>query len=141
VVPPMNIAQLVTALSSTGIFAVLASFMIKWRSLTHSAEKILRDHYATELDRLTHKIEEKDDHIFKIEKHLRDIIETADKRYEECQREREEDRERMRAMQFEIDGLKRQIPVASADKLLILGEKATPLTRGAAQRVKSIEGK
>ncbi len=121
-----SIAQLLITIFSGGTLAAAFAFLINWRKLSQSAEKVLRDHYASELARLTKKIEDKDEHILRIERHLRDIIKQADDRYEECQNERDRDRARLAEMQREIDGLKRQVPALSADQLLIMEGRRKP---------------
>lgn len=139
-----NLAQWVIAIFSGGTFLGVLRFLTNWRSLTHSAEKVLRDHYASELARLTKRIEEKDEHILRIESHLRDMVKTADERYEECQRERSEDRAQIGRLQEEIAGLRRQVPQISADALLIMGDDASgkaPEASKAARRVKILGDK
>jgi hypothetical protein len=101
-------AQVLTMLFSGGIFGVLASFYLKNRALTIDAAKVLREHYAAELKRLTdHAIE-------------------SDKRHEECESAKRQLRIELDKMHDELEGLHRQIARYSSDNLMILESSSKP---------------
>lgn len=121
-----TLPQWISAVASTGILVSVLRFVIQWRGQSITADGVLRDHYAAELARLTEKLDEKATGMQALEKHLREMVDLADERWQACQDERDHDRQRIAEMQLEIDGLKRQLPIMSADRLLILEDRGRP---------------
>lgn len=126
-----TLAQWLIALFSGGTFAAVLTFVIKWRGQTIDKDETLREHYAkldTEIrDHYAKQVAElraeraaDSAEYAKVEKHLRDMCADSDRRHEECEANRRAMRKEMDGMHDEIRGLKRQIPEASANKLLVM---------------------
>lgn len=101
--------QLLTTLFSAGIFGVIATFYVNNRKLTLDAAKVLREHYAIELERLNTRANDSDDRHERCEADKRLLRRELD----DMHQERADDR-------AEINGLKIQISRYSANKLMIL---------------------
>lgn len=152
----MNAGQLNVILNIVGLLlggtalGVVLRYRLGMRKLALADEANIRDHYAKEVARYVDKmgaqerrfddkasVQEK--HFLDVEKHLREMIATSDKRHEECEFARAEDRRDRSRMQDEIDGLKRQIVRYSAEGVLVLGEHPpSPMVASAAKRVRKI---
>lgn len=132
-------------LTSGGIFTLVGLWWrrdIALRKISSSEAGDLRDHYAEELaavrkERMTDREE-----FLRIEKYMREMIDASDAKHRECEDARQKMRVEMDTMHEEIAGLRRQVPIASADTLLVLeGSKpseAAPHAAASAERVKKI---
>lgn len=131
-------------ITSGGIVTLVGLFMrrdIALRKLSSTEAGDLRDLYAKELAAVRAERGQDREEALRVEKHLRDMVEMSDKRHEECEIARRDMRAEMDDMHAEINGLKRQIPAASADKLLVLEgrpSETAPLAAASASRVKTI---
>jgi hypothetical protein len=140
--------DIILRLLSTGGIVTLVGLWwrrdIALRKISSSEAGDLRDHYAKELAEVRSQRLLDRQEFLKIEKHLRGMIEDSDRRHEECETARRAMRIEMDNMHAELEGLKRQVPVASADKLLVLegnGQKPSdiaPHAAASAGRVKRI---
>lgn len=108
-VPLGTISQVVTMLFSGGIFGTVTTFFVRNRRITVDARKIaldaeaiLREHFGDELDRLTQRAAE------------------SDRRHEECEQAKRDLRRELDAMHDEVRGLKDQLRMYSADRLIEL---------------------
>lgn len=129
-------------LTGGGVFALVGLWWkrdVALRKISSSEAGDLRDHYAGELAAVRKERLQDREEFLKLEKHLRTIIEESDRRHSECESARQVMRREMGAMQDEIAGLKRQVPKASADQLLILEgrpSEVAPHSTAAARRIK-----
>lgn len=140
-----TIPQQVTAVSASGLFVsmlgILAKLMLGKGQLINASEADIRDHYAEELAALRKERADDKAEFARVERHLRDMASESDRRHSECESARAEDRRERSRMQDEIDGLKRQVPELSADKLMRLEGKPSeiaPHAAASAERVKKI---
>lgn len=112
------------------------------RKISSSEAGDLRDLYAKELAAVRAERAQDREEALNVEKHLRDMVNQSDKRHEECEAARQLMRKEMDEMHDEIAGLKRQIPAASADKLLVMDGRSpseiAPHAAASAERVKRI---
>ncbi len=130
-------------LSTSGIITLVGLWWrrdIALRKLASSEAGDLRDSYAAELAAVRAERNLDRENAIKVEKHLRGLIEDGDRRHEECEISRRNMRKEMDEMHEEIAGLKRQVPIASADQLLIMEGAAehAPHAAASAERVKEI---
>lgn len=155
-----------------GMFATTATILgiiVRWqlglRKLSVDAQQVevnahtaanineadIRDHYAKEVERLTEKLENKDQHFAALENHWRNMLDASDRRHEECEKARAELRVELSEMHSKIGkaesdlrGLYSQIAELSSDKLVILDgrkpSKVAPEAAKSAHRVKKITG-
>src|SRR5690348_5151445 len=116
-----TLPQWIAALASAGIFGALLKFGLGWRGQTLDSDEKIRDHYATELKRLTDKLTEETGRfrtqMMEMEDHYRKMLTESDRRHEECQVDRDKLRQELNKMHSEITGLKRQISRYSTDKM------------------------
>lgn len=131
----LNIAGLLLGGTALG---VVLRYKLGVKRLTNENEADIRDHYAAELERLVGKMDAREKHFLDVERHLRELIATSDKRHEECELARSEDRRERAKMQDEIDGMKRQILRYSAEGVLMLSEQPSDAVSRAAKRVSKI---
>lgn len=131
-------------ISSGGIIALVGLWFrrdIALRKLSSTEAGDLRDLYAKELAAVRTERAQDREEALKVEVHLRKMVEMSDKRHEECEEARQAMRKEMDEMHNEIAGLKRQIPVASADKLMVLDgrlpSEAAPHAAASAERIKN----
>lgn len=138
------ILRLITA---SGIISLVGLWWrrdVALRKISSSEAGDLRDLYAAELAAVRAERAQDREDALTVEKHLRQIINESDRRHEECEAMRRTMRTEMDAMHDEIAGLKRQIPAASADKLLIMEgngikpSEAAPHAAASAERVKRL---
>jgi hypothetical protein len=123
------------ASTTTGVVTIIVTFLrrgVSLKGLRNADEADIRDHYAQEVEALRGQL-------LSMERHYREMLEKSDRRHEECEAARS-------AMRQEIDGLKRQIPGLSADRLLILEQNGPPSeiaphSFAAAKRIKGENGK
>jgi hypothetical protein len=125
-----TIPQWLTALGIGSFLIALLRRDVQVRGLRNTDQADIRDHYAQEVAALR-------DQLLTMEQHYRNMLEQSDKRHDEC----EVARSQMRA---ELDGLKRQMAAASADRLLVLEERTCPSdvaphSTAAAKRIKGSE--
>lgn len=133
----LNLAGLLLGGTALG---VILKYRLGAKKLAYADEADIRDHYAAEVERLVEKMDAREKHFLEVEKHLRELIATSDRRHEECELARHDDRRERLRMQDEIDGMKRQILRYSAEGVLTLSE-ASPKVKAAAKRVRKIVGK
>lgn len=133
-------------ISASSLLALVGLFLrrdIALRKISSSEAGDLRDHYASELAEVRSQRLQDREEFLKIEKHMRGLIEDSDRRHEECEDARRLMRTEMNGMHDEIAGLKRQIPVASADRLILLEGRPSavaPHAAASAARVKEAGG-
>lgn len=135
-------------LTGGGVFALVGLWWrrdIALRKISSSEAGDLRDHYAEELGSVRLERVSDREEALKVERHLREMIQLSDRRHEECENARVEDRKERARMQEDIDGLKRQVPEASANMLLVLEgngkpSEVAPHAAASAERVKKITG-
>jgi predicted nucleic acid-binding Zn-ribbon protein len=113
----------------------------------------IRSHYAAELGAMRDRDEKRDEAMRALEKHWREMVNLADSRYSECQREREElrdelaevkreHRDELAAVKHELSGLQAQLRAASTDRVLLMEEncpkpsETAPHSLAAAKRLK-----
>ena len=133
-----------------GALGVVLAFINKRQQLRNEDEADIRDHYATEVMALREAN-------IKLEEHFRKMIADIEERHENDRslwerrwRQSEEDHEQCRkersAFREEIDGLKQQLKMYSADHVIVLerendtrppSERA-PAAAKSAERVKKI---
>lgn len=126
-----TLAQWLIALFTGGTFAAAFRFVLRWRGQSiDRAERLI--------DALGKRLDAKDEAILQLEKHWRDMSDQADRRYEECVKERDSDRAEIEVLRNEIRGLVRIIAQASSDKVLKLGATMSSEALAAAERVTKI---
>lgn len=131
----LNIGGLVLGGTALG---VVLRYKLGMRKLALTDEADIRDHYAAEVARLVEKMDRREKHFLEVEKHLRELIATSDRRHEECEAARAEDRREHARMRDEIEGMKRQIIRYSSEGVLVLSEQPSEHVEGAARRVRDI---
>lgn len=117
-----------TTLLGVGGVAAYLRYRVNYRRVHNEDEANIRDHYAAEVQALREAN-------MRLERHFREMLDDVDKRYaeardtwekrwresadlhEDCIRERSE-------LRNEIDGLKNQLKLYSADQLLVLERQA-----------------
>jgi hypothetical protein len=129
-------------LTGGGVFALVGLWWkrdVALRKISSGEAGDLRDHYAEELSSIRSERAQDRTDALKVETHLREMIELSDRRHAECEAARVVDRQERTKMQDDIDGLKRQIPQVSTDRLLVLEGKPSeiaPHSTAAAKRLK-----
>jgi chromosome segregation ATPase len=116
-------------ISSAGIVTLVGLFFrrdVALRKISSSEAGDLRDHYAEELKALREKLNSQEQHFTSMEKHWREMLEASDHRHEECEKARQAMRRELSDMHDEIAGLKRQISITSANKLIELEGNGAP---------------
>jgi predicted nucleic acid-binding Zn-ribbon protein len=109
-----------------------------------------RDHFAEEMAALRDNIKDLRKELHDTERdcrqellaqqmQFRKALEQSDRRHEECEVARVALREELTEMHEEIAGLRVQVRMASTDRLVVLGDKATPHSKAAGERVKKID--
>lgn len=124
------------ASSTTGVAAIIIAFFrrgVSLKGLKNADDADIRDHYALEVAAMREKLDRQEAHFRTLEKHLREMLETSDKRadesdrrHEECERARQEMRREMDALHSEIRGLHDKIRSYSTDSLLMLEQRGKP---------------
>lgn len=134
-----SLAGWITALSATGVFGVVLTFLLKWRGMSLGEDESIRGHYAKEVQRLTDKIESMDKlwrkQLDDVEARANKRIEESELRHEECLADRDALKKRITELEDDITGLVRLIAQNSAEKVLHLGDDISPHIRSAAERV------
>jgi hypothetical protein len=102
----------------------------------------IRSHYAAELGAMRDRDEKRDEAMRALEKHWREMVNLADSRYSECQREREELRDELAEVKRELNGVKAQLRAQATDRVLLMEENCgkpgeiAPHSLAAAKRLK-----
>jgi hypothetical protein len=102
----------------------------------------IRGHYAKELEAMRERDDKRDEAMRALERHWREMVNLADQRYAECQREREELRDELAIVKRELGGLQAQLRAASTDRVLLMEENCgkpgeiAPHSLAAAKRLK-----
>lgn len=137
----LNIA---TLLLGGGALGIILRHRLGWRKLTLDSEGEIRDHYAKEVARLTEKLNEQSSafrkDLVELEQHWRAMLAEAEKRHDECLKDRDNLLNRVNQLEDELRGLIRVITQASIDRVLHL-PSTEPLSddiREAAARVEKI---
>lgn len=125
-----TLPQWITAFFGGGTFVALLRLLLAWRKQSLESEEQIRDHYSTEVAALR-------DQLQKIETHYRRMIADSDDRHEKCQEDRDLLRERVKHLEDEVSGLRRQIVASSADRVISLSGSEAPEARASAYRVKN----
>lgn len=132
---PGTLPQWITASGILGFLGLFLRYLSTSNRLSNENTADIRQHYAAEVAALRTRIVE-------VEAHYRSMLKESEERNEECRKEREEDRNIIRGLKDELEGIKRQISRYSADKLMILEDSCAlvdnaPESRAAARRVKA----
>lgn len=132
---PGTLPQWITASGILGFLGLFLRYLSTSNRLGNENTADIRQHYAAEVAALRTRIVE-------VEAHYRSMLKESEERNEECRKEREEDRNIIRGLKDELEGIKRQISRYSADKLMILEDSCAlvnnaPESRTAARRVKA----
>lgn len=140
--------QAATAIFSGGILATLLGFAIKWRGQSLNSDEQIRQlmaealaeerkTHAAEVDRLTKKLDAKDEQFIRIERHWREMLEASDKRHDECEDARRELRGELDKMHSEIRGLRTQVLEKAKDAVLLLDANGDERAKRAPESVKA----
>lgn len=121
----------ITAASTTsGVVALVIAFWrrgVSLKGLANANEADLRDHYAQEVEAMRAQL-------MAMEKHYREMLAQSDRRHEECEEARRE-------MRDELAGLRDQLRLQAANRVIAMEESGTKPSEhvvAAAHRVKRI---
>jgi uncharacterized protein (DUF3084 family) len=144
----MDTQTLNVVLNLAGIIlggGALGVILTHWRGvkgLDQADVADIRGHYAKELEAMRERDEKRDEAMRALEKHWREMVNLADSRYSECQREREELRDELAEVKRELNGVKAQLRAQATDRVLLMEENCgkpgeiAPHSLAAAKRLK-----
>lgn len=155
-----TIPQWFTVAGVASILGIVLRYRLGWKRLNIEDQKQkdtdeadIRDHYADEVRQLRDKLDKQSGQFRRdltdLEDRYRGLLEAtenrwqrllsdSEKRHDECMADRDHLRERVNALENELNGLIRMIAQNSANKVLQLGDDVSDDIRAAAERVEII---
>lgn len=113
--PIGNLAQVIMAVSGTGLLGVLLPFLLGYRKVSLDAEGLLRTHFAETLKELQDKLDKADER-----------IEASAKRQRDCEDREQSLRKRVRELEDHLEGVYRMLVQTNSEKVIEMGDETFP---------------